>query len=315
MITLASLLPAATEWVCALGLEARLVAVTFECDHPPGVEAKPKVVTTTLPGGLSSGDIDAVVREHARRGESLYRIEAETLERLRPDVLVNQTLCDVCAASRPDLDRALGALSYRPRVVTLNGVRLDEVLGDARRLAAELAVSERGEGLVRELRGRLASLRRRLHDALRPRVVLLEWLDPPMACGHWIPDMVAAAGGREVLGIAGRHSRRVTWDEVAAARPDVLVLTPCGYDVETAVRDAAGAPWDTFASTPAVATGRVYCVDGGAHFSRAGPRLVEGVETLARLLHPDRAPDAHPGMWRRTAAIAPVREPIRTTGL
>lgn len=302
-VRIASLVPSATEIACALGLEDALVGVTYECDFPPGVRGKPVVVESALPPGLDSAAIDAAVRGAAREGRSLYRVRGELLRELRPDLLLTQALCEVCAASRPDLDQALAALPTRPRVVTLTPTTLPEVLQDILRVGEATGRLKAAEALVAELEARVRGVERAVRGAPRPRVACLEWLQPPMHAGHWVPDMVARAGGLDVLGERGQHARTIAWGQLAEARPDVLVLMPCGFDAARAASEGAALlARPELKGLPAAREGRVFAVDANAHFSRPGPRLVDGLEVLAALLHPGRVPARFP--WA-CAEVAP----------
>lgn len=297
------MVPSATEIVCALGLEDALVGVTHECDHPPSARAKPVVVESALPQGLDSAGIDAEARAAAREGRSLYRINAALARELRPDVVVTQALCEVCAASRPEVEALVAALGYRPRVVTLTPTTLDEALEDVVRVGDATSRRKEAEALVAELRGRVRAVERAVRGAPRPRVACLEWLAPPMHGGHWVPDMVARAGGVDALAEPGHHARAVTWQGLRDAAPEALFLMPCGFDVARALREGpALLARPELRGLPAVRAGRVYALDANAHFSRPGPRLVDGLEVLAAALHPGLVPQRFP--WA-CAPLAP----------
>ncbi|WP_273889274.1 cobalamin-binding protein [Rubrobacter naiadicus] len=286
-----SLLPAATEMVALAGAEDELVGVTHECDHPPGVRRLPKLTSTPVdPSCMSSAEIDAAVNRLSDEG-SVYALDAGLLARLRPDLVLTQGLCDVCAVSPSLVEEAVSGLHPRPAVFSMDPRSLGEVLEDA------LAVGE-AVGRAEEVRGRVASLRERLRrvgelsSSTEPvRVVCLEWLDPLFGAGHWVPEMVKIAGGEEAVSEPGEPSRRIGWEEVVRASPEVLVLMPCGFDARRAAREGrmlARLPgWENL---PAVAQGRVWAVDANSYFSRPGPRLVEGVELLASILHPELFP-------------------------
>jgi iron complex transport system substrate-binding protein len=247
-----------------------------------------------IPAGLEPGEIDARVRELTGRGEALYELDELALARLAPDLIVTQALCAVCAVSYDDVRAVAERLDSRPEVISLDPKTLDEVLDDLVRLGESTGARESGEALAAELRKRLERARGAVSGAPRPGVAALEWLDPPYAGGHWVPEMVALAGGRSVAGEPGRDSRVVSWAELEGLRPEVVVVMPCGLYAEEAA-DQALARRERLESLGA---GRIYAVDAAASFSRPGPRLVEGVELLAHLLHPDRAP-APPGLaWR-----------------
>lgn len=276
-----SFLPSATEILYALGLEESVVGVTFECDFPPPVREKPIVVTTRLPHSEEPAEIDRIVREFVSRGESLYRVEGDVLRKAKPDLVVTQELCRVCAATPEDFSSVLGTLPSRPRVLALHPHSLDEVLEDVRAVGRVAERDREAETLVFDLRRRLDKVRTVVSGAARPRVLCLEWTSPPYVAGHWVPEMVALAGGTDVLGQAGKPSFRVSWEDVEESRPDVVVVMPCGYGLERTLSECR---------EKSIGRGRrVYAVDANSYFSRPGPRLVTGVEVLAHLLHPERA--------------------------
>lgn len=286
---IASLLPSATEIVCALGLADCLVGVSHECDYPADVVAAlPKLTRSAIPHGLSSAQIDAAVSERLRRGESLYLLEGEMIKALPPDLLITQELCDVCAVSYNDVCNLARWLPNNPQVISLTPPDLQGIFADVTTIAAATGVAERGERLIDQLQTRLATVARAVAGRARPRVFGLEWLDPPFAAGHWVPQMIALAGGEEVLGRAGEKSFRVTWEQVIAAQPEVILLMPCGYSQEAAQREWEALPkparWEHL---PAVQQGRVYALDANSYCSRPAPRVVDGVECLARLFHPE----------------------------
>jgi iron complex transport system substrate-binding protein len=280
---IASLVPSATEALFALGLGDEVVAVTHECDHPEAATRLPKLTSSVIEPGLEPAEIDARVRDVTGRGESLYRLEERRLAELRPDLIVTQALCTVCAVSFDDVRAIAERIPSRPRVISLDPTTLDEVLGDLVTIASGSGNPGRGRRLADELRARIAAVGEAVAGAERPRVAALEWLDPVYAGGHWVPEMVAAAGGVDVLGEPGRKSRMVGWDDVAEARPDVVVVMPCGlYADEAAAQARAHA-----GRLRAVGANRVVAVDAASSFSRPGPRLADGVELLGHLLRPD----------------------------
>jgi iron complex transport system substrate-binding protein len=287
-----SLLPSATEIVCALGLGEDLVGVTHECDHPRFVVGLPKVTQTLIPHDASSSDIDALVRERLKTQRALYTLDLPTLERLAPDLIVTQSLCDVCAVAEAEVTAAACSLPNRPRVINLEPMSLEDVLETLRAVARAVGVAGQGETVISELQRRIDAVTVRSEQvADRPRVVLLEWLDPPFSCGHWSPELVRLAGGDEVIGQAGQPSRTLTWEEVVAARPEVLVVACCGFSLERTLADLPGLMVRPgWTDIPAVRAGRVYFTDGNAYFSRPGPRLVDSLEILAHALHPDVHP-------------------------
>jgi iron complex transport system substrate-binding protein len=288
-----SLLPSATEIVCQLGLGDALVGVTHECDHPPFVAGLPKVTRTLIPHDASSREIDKLVRERLKTQRALYTLDLPTLERLRPDLIVTQALCDVCAVAEAEVTAAACSLPGRPRVINLEPMSLEDVFATHHLVARAAGVPPgQVEGVVSELRQRIDTVASRSESATeRPRVVVLEWLDPPFSCGHWTPELVRLAGGDEAIGLPGRPSRTLAWEEVAAARPDVLFIACCGFSLERTLADIPGLrSRPGWASLPAVRAEQVYVTDGNAYFSRPGPRLVDSVEILAHALRPDLHP-------------------------
>ena len=287
---IASLVPSATETLFALGLGPDVVGVTHECDYPPEARDLPHLTRTVIPAGLSAAEIDAAVRERTERGEHLYELDTERLHELEPDLIVTQALCAVCAVSIDDVRSVAEEIASRPQVLALDPMTIGEVLADVRRLAEATEDEGAADDLLDDAADRIDTVRVRL-DGAPPRVVAaLEWLAPPYAAGHWIPQMIELAGGIDPLGLPGERSRTTTWDEVAAARPEVVVVMPCGLDT----RAAADQALDHHAQLSALGAERVIAVDASAHFSRPSPRLVNGLEILAHALHPDRAPDLHP---------------------
>jgi iron complex transport system substrate-binding protein len=284
-----SLLPSATEILFALGLDAEVVGVSYDCDFPPQVSARRVVVDSRIPQGLPSLEIDRRVREYVERGESLYIVNAEALRELAPDLVVTQDLCLVCAASPDDLAAVLANFEKRPRVLSLNPRNLRDVWDDISRVASETVRNDSAKKLLAEIDQRLQALKRQVEKiSRRPRVAFLEWLEPPYVGGHWVPEMVALAGGEDIFGKAGAPSFRVELKDLVGAAPDIIVVAPCGYDAEQARKEycATNFPseWDAI---PAVRDGRVYAFEANAYASRPGPRLVTGVEALARVFHPE----------------------------
>ena len=283
---IASLVPSATESLFALGLGDQVVAVTHECDHPAGALGLPRLTRSVIPEGLEPQRIDEMVREVTGRGEPLYELDEPQLAEVAPDLIVTQALCAVCAVSYDDVRTVAGRLPSKPHVISLDPNTVPEVLDDLVRLGDAAGVRERGEGLRAELRQRLDRVRDAVAGEARPRVVTLEWLSPPYAGGHWVPGMVEIAGGESVAGEPGRDSRAVTWDELAATRPEVAVVMPCGLYAEEAAQQAL----DHREELVALGASSIYAVDAASSFSRPGPRLIEGVELLGHLLHPERVP-------------------------
>jgi len=283
-----SLIPSATEMLFELGLGAEVVAVTHECDYPARALGLPKVTRDVLPDGLSSAEIDAAVKQRTLAGESIYELDTDALHDLGPDLIVTQALCSVCAVSYDDVRAVAEEISTHPEVISLDPHTVGEVLGDARTLAQATNRKDAGVKLISGLAARIDRVRVSVRDARRPRVAALEWLDPPFAAGHWTPQLIGFAGGEDVLGFAGEPSEQQTWEQVAAAQPDVVIVMPCGYDAELAYREAE-MHRDELAGLGA---GEVVAVDAASYFSRPGPRIVAGLELLAHILHPELVPDA-----------------------
>jgi iron complex transport system substrate-binding protein len=282
---IASLVPSATEMLFALGLGDRVVAVTHECDYPPGAEQLPHLTRSVIPEGLDAAGIDAAVRERTSRGESLYELDEDVLSQLDVDLIVTQAVCEVCAVSFDDVRAVAERLPTTPEVISLDPSTLGEVLADVPRLAQAAGVPELGDQLTAELGERLEAVERAVEGANRPRVAALEWMDPLFIGGHWVPQMIELAGGEDVLGLPGEKSRTVEWGEVEAAVPEIVVSMPCGYYAEQAAAETIR--WRMHLAQLGA---RVYAVDAAAYFSRPGPRLVDGVELLGHLLHPELVP-------------------------
>lgn len=287
-----SLLPSATEIICAIGLEDQLVGVTHECDFPPTVRHLPKVTRTLIPADASSGEIDRLVRERLQTNQALYTLNLPVLHDLRPDLIVTQALCDVCAVAENEVRAAACTLPGAPRVINLEPQNLSEVLASCRQVARAAGVEQSAEKLIAALSARVeAVVTRTARLEHRPRVALLEWLDPPFSCGHWNPELVRLAGGNEGLGREGQPSRTLRWDEVKAWQPEVVFIACCGFSVERTLDDVPPLRlipgWQDL---PAVRAGRVYMADGSHYFSRPGPRLVDSLEILAHTLHPEVHP-------------------------
>jgi iron complex transport system substrate-binding protein len=283
-----SLVPSATEMLFALGVGGDVVAVTHECDYPPAALELPRITRNVLPEGLSSREIDAAVKEVTLTGQSIYELDIDLLESLRPDLIVTQALCAVCAVSYEDVRSVAEELETRPRVISLDPTTVGEVLADAGRLATVTGSRGAAAELVRAAASRIDRVRVGARRAQRPRVAALEWLDPPFAAGHWTPQLIEYAGGEDVLGAPGENSEERTWAEVRAAQPDVVIVMPCGYDAGLAYREAEMHG----AELRSVGAGEVVAVDAAAYFSRPGPRIVDGLELLAHILHPGLFPEA-----------------------
>jgi iron complex transport system substrate-binding protein len=278
-----SLVPSATEMLFALGLGESVVGVTHECDFPPAARELPQLTATVLPEGLSAGEIDAAVKEIVGAGRALYSLDEEKLEELAPDLIVTQAVCDVCAVSFADVVAVAARLPGPPRVLQQDPSSLGEVLEDVTRLGEAAAAPESARELRAELERRLDAVRAAVAGAGRPRTVALEWLDPPFVGGHWLPEMVALAGGEDVVGPAGAKSPEVPWERLAELRPDLVVVMPCGWYVEDSIAQAE----QHWARIESLGAGRVFAVDAASTYSRPGPRLVDGTELLAHLLHSD----------------------------
>jgi iron complex transport system substrate-binding protein len=282
-VRIVSLVPSATEMLFALGLGPDIVAVTHECDHPPEALELPRITRDVLPAGLSTAEIDAAVKELTLAGESIYELDGELLGELRPELIVTQSLCSVCAVSVDDVRQIAESLDPPPRVIALDPSTVGEVLGDARRIAEATGRHDAGVALVEDAASRIDRVRQAVGGARRPRVAALEWLDPPYAAGHWVPQLIDYAGGEDVLGFPGERSEERTWEQVAAADPDLVIVMPCGFDAEISHREAE-MHRDRLASLGA---GEVIAVDAAAYFSRPGPRIIDGLELLACLIHPE----------------------------
>ncbi len=281
---IASLVPSATEMLFALGLGDQVVAVTHECDYPPEAAGKRHLTRSLVPEGLSAGEIDAEVRRLTGEGRHLYELDEGTLAELDVDLIVTQAVCEVCAVSYDDVIAVAERLPPHPRVISLDPSDLAEVLADVPRLGEAAGVAARAVALRDDLERRLEAVRRAVAEATRPTVLALEWLDPPFIGGHWVPEMIQIAGGEDVLGVAGEKSRTAEWDEIAASGAEVVVAMPCGWDATRARAEVDSHS----AELAAIGAERIWTVDAAASFSRPGPRLVEGTELLAHLLHPDR---------------------------
>jgi iron complex transport system substrate-binding protein len=281
-----SLLPSATEILFTLDLANQVAGVSHECDFPPEARSKPVLIKSRITHTESAAAIDAQVRKFLDRGESLYSVDFEMLCAIGPDLIVTQDLCHVCAATPDDLGAALAHLKCQPRVVTLNPHSLSDVCTDIRTVGEATSRAEQAKALVAEFEKGIADAERSVAGLARPRVLCLEWLDPPYVAGHWVPEMVERAGGIDVLGAAGKPSFRVSWEAVLEARPDVVVVMPCGYGLAAATEEFRNLPlprgWNDL---PAVRNGRVFVVEASGYFSRHGPRLAEGLAILAGAIH------------------------------
>lgn len=287
-----SFLPSATEMVCALGLADRLVGVTHECDYPPEIRGRPVVIRPAVPmDGLTPEEVDRQVSQRLRRGESLYQADEEMLRKLDPDLILTQDLCQVCAPSGNELSQVLRALPRPPKVLWQTPHNLEEVFGCLLELGEATGKSKEARALVEQGRARLDRVRARVAGLPRPRVFMMEWVDPVYCAGHWVPEMIDLAGGEDRLGRKGAFSVRVPWEEVVRWAPEVLVLAPCSVPLPQAVEQwqrLRGRPGTD--KLPAVRNGQVVAVASSSYFARPGPRVVPGVELLAHLFHPSEVP-------------------------
>jgi iron complex transport system substrate-binding protein len=286
-----SLVPHATELLFAIGAGPEVVAVTHECDYPLEALALPRVTRDVLPGGLSAAEIDAAVRERTLAGDAIYELDREVLSALDPDLIVTQALCPVCAVSYEDVAKLAKELPSKPRVIALDPKTLGETLGDVRTLAQATNRRDEGVALVQDVAARVDRVRLAVRGVARPKVVAVEWLDPVFIAGHWTPQLIELAGGSDILGLPGEPSETVTWETVAAAAPEVVVAMPCGYDAPRAHAEASLHAREL----AKLGAQRIVAVDASAYFSRPGPRLVDGLELLAHILHPDCVGQAPPG--------------------
>src|SRR5712692_8112969 len=291
-----SLLPSATEILFALGLGDDVAGITHECDFPPEARSKPVLVRSRLPHGADPAEVDRRVSEFLSRGESLYSVDADALRAIEPDLILTQDLCQVCAASPDDLAAALAGLPRQPRVLSLAPRTLEDVWADIRSVGEATNRASEARALVAELERRVAAVEQAEAGAAeRPPVVCLEWLDPHYVAGHWVPEMVAIAGGSDVLGQPGERAFRVSWEQVLAVQAEVVLVMPCGYGLEQSTAEFARTPlprgWEDL---PAAQQRRIFAVDASSYFSRPGPRLSTGVEILAQAFHPQCAPVAAP---------------------
>jgi iron complex transport system substrate-binding protein len=304
MNRIATLLPSATEIVCALGFEDRLVGRSHECDYPPGVVRRLPVLTRPKfnPEG-SSAEVNERVKRILANALSVYRVDTDTLRRVKPDIIVTQSQCEVCAVSLHDVEQAVAQwVGGTPKIVSLSPYSLCDVMADMERVAMELGSAERGMELVGSLSYRIKMIEQKSANAsTRPSVACIEWIDPLMAAGNWMPELVAMAGGRNLFGTAGQHSPWMKFEELVAEDPAVILLSPCGFNMD---RTAAELPALTnhhqWYSLRAVRDHRVYLADGNQYFNRPGPRIVESLRILAEILHPEIFPPANQGTgWCR----------------
>jgi iron complex transport system substrate-binding protein len=292
-----SLISSSTEIVFALGFGDLLVGRSHECDTPESVATLPVCTAPKFPVDGPSREIDRHVKAIVEEGLSVYRVDADRLAELEPDLIVTQTQCEVCAVSRRDVELAVSDwVGSRPRIVSLEPNSLDDVWNDIRKVADALGAPERGEELVARLNRRMTDVTRRTVGLPRPRIACIEWIEPLMACGNWMPELVQHAGGDNCFGVAGQHSPWMTFEDLCRENPDVILVVPCGFDIaRTRQEMSALTGVDGWEDLDAVRGGRVLLADGNRFFNRPGPRLVEAVEMLAEILHPDSIRFGHEG--------------------
>jgi iron complex transport system substrate-binding protein len=285
-----SFLPSATEMACALGLSDQLVGITHECDYPPEVRGKAIVVRKALPiETMSQLEIDIAVSERLRDGLSLYEVDEKLLRELAPDLILTQNLCQVCAPSGNEVSQALNLLPEKPQILWLTPNSLEEIFANLRELGEATGHSKKAEELIAGGWARLRKIEAVTENlVVRPRVFCMEWFDPVYCSGHWVPEMVKIAGGLDSLSKAGADSVRIPWADVVAWKPEVLILTPCGFDLAQTIEQSQQLfNYPGWSTLPAVRDGRVYAVDANSYFARPGPRVLDGTELLAHLIHPD----------------------------
>jgi iron complex transport system substrate-binding protein len=298
-LRICSLLPSATEIVCALGLEGRLIGITHECDYPPEAATKPHVTSSVIDSeDLTSREIDQAVRASLEEQATIYHLDRDLLEELRPDLVLTQELCDVCAVGTAEVRSVISGLTVQPKLVSLEPRTLSDVFDSIMLVGRLTGTLRKALALVDTLLGRLERVRRAVADSPRPSVLTLEWVDPVFVGGHWVPEMVQIAGGCDALGRAAEPSREVTWEEVVESAPQVIVAMPCGFGLARSAQELAnGTLPPEWSRLPAVVEGRIFAVDGSSYFNRPGPRLVDGVEILATILHPEAFSQAPPNSF------------------
>lgn len=283
-----SLVPHATELLFALGLDEQVVGVTHECDFPAQALTRRHMTLDRLPAGLSSGEIDAAVRAYTEQGEAIYSLDEDALAEVEPDLIVTQALCAVCAVTVDDVRAVAERLPTKPEVLALDPTTYGETLADVRTVAQATGTKAAAVDLVARTARRADIIKLATRGRPRPRVAALEWFDPVFVAGHWTPQLIEMAGGDDVLGLPGEHSEQSTWEMVAAAQPEIVIAMPCGYDAPRALTEC-----ETFIDElRGLNAGKVVAVNASAYFSRPGPRLIDGLELLAHILHPEAVPKA-----------------------
>jgi iron complex transport system substrate-binding protein len=285
---IASLVPHATELLFALGLQEEVVAVTHECDWPPDATELPRLTRDALPSGLTAAEIDRAVRARTMEGLAIYELDEDELREAEPDLIVTQALCPVCAVSYEEVSEVAQRLPGAPQVISLDPKTFGETLGDIRTIATATDRKDEGVNLVRSIADRVDRVRLAVRGRPRPQVAALEWLDPVFVAGHWTPQLIEMAGGQDVLGLPGEPSEQLSWEVLAAAQPEVVVVMPCGFDEQRARQEALSHA----EQLAALRADRLVAVNGSAYFSRPGPRLIDGLELLAHILHPEAVPQA-----------------------
>jgi iron complex transport system substrate-binding protein len=287
-----SFLPSATEIIYSLGMAGQLQGVTHECDYPPEAKSKPKLTRSLIPSSLTtnSSTIDSSVRERLGRGEGIYEIDFDVLRESDPDIIFTQELCEVCAVSFGEIHRAAQKLARKPKVISLDTFTLKDI-SEAIRTVGRCCYSENSSTkLIDQLEQRISNVSKLTHRMKKRRVFFIEWIDPIMSGGHWMPELIELAGGTDLLAQHGKNSKRVEWNKVREYAPEVIVIAPCGFEVERAKKEAQLLKkLEGWNDVPAVRTGRVYVADGNAYFSRPGPRIVGGLEILCSLINPELA--------------------------
>lgn len=285
-----SFLPSATEIIFALGLENELFAVTFECDYPPGARQKPVIVRPAVEmSSMSQNQIDQIVREQQKSGDGIYRIDEVLLKKIQPDIILTQNLCQVCAPSENDLASVCKSLSPSPKIINLSPAGLEDIFENILRIGYKCMRQERSQNLVHQLEERVKKIcRERQQMGKIPRVAFLEWLDPIFSAGHWIPEMIEIAGGQIIFAEYGQKSKRMDWKNVLDFSPEIIILSPCGMNLQKCISEAnILLQYKNLNQTPAYQNGQIYAVNANAYFARPGPRVIEGLEILAKIFHPD----------------------------